>query len=120
MQPVQDAVARVEREPQHRLDRRHVRHHQHGFAAVLGDDPVAGAPHPVRHVVEALAVGRLTLVSRSQRPVQFRVTLGGLAERQALPRTEVGLDQVVVDGDVEAQRLGRRRRGVVGALQRRA
>ncbi len=59
------------------------------------------------------------LVSRNQRPVQLRVAFGGLGEGQALPRAEVRLDQVVVDGDVEAQRLGRLRRGVVGPLQRR-
>ena len=51
--------------------------------------------------------------------MQFRIAFGGLAERQPLPRTEIGLDQVVVDTDVEAERLGRRRGSVVRALQRR-
>ena len=61
--------------------------------------------------------GGETLVSRSHF-VQLRIPFGGLDERHALPCAEVGFDEVVVDGDVETERLGRRRSGVVSALQR--
>ena len=120
MQPVQDAGARIEGQPQHRLDRRHVGHHQHGRGAVLGDDPVAGPPNPLCHRIETLAAGRRDAGVAQPPPMQLGVPLGGLAERQALPVAEVGLDEIVVDGDVEAERRGCRSGGVVGPLQRRA
>ena len=58
------------------------------------------------------------LVSRSQLRCNVWVAVGGFGEGQTLPRTEIRFDQIVVDGDVEAERLGGLRRGVIGPLQR--
>ena len=49
----------------------------------------------------------------------LRIAFGGLGEGQPFQVPGISLDQVVVDGDVQTERLGGRRRGVVGALQRR-
>jgi hypothetical protein len=51
--------------------------------------------------------------------VQLGITFGGLAERKPFPATEVSLDQVIFDADVESERLGGSRGGVICALQRR-
>ena len=75
-------------------------------------------PHPFGRVIEALAAGRRNGGVAQPALVQLRIPFGGLDERHALPCAEVGFDEVVVDGDVETERLGRRRRGVVSPLQR--
>ena len=59
------------------------------------------------------------LVSLQPLSMQFRIAVGGLGERQAVPRAEIRLDQIVVDGDVQAQRLSRPPPRCPGTLQRR-
>ncbi|OOK72029.1 RNase H phosphoglycerate/bisphosphoglycerate mutase domain protein [Mycobacterium kansasii] len=51
--------------------------------------------------------------------MQLGVAFGSLRESHSLPCAEVGLDEVVVDGHLQAQGPGRRRRRVIGPLQRR-
>ena len=85
---------------------------------MFGDDPRLARPTRSRNAVEALAVRWRHGGVTQPAPVQFRISLRGLAERQTLPLAEVGFDEIVVDGDVEPERLGRRGRGVVCPLQR--
>ena len=118
MQAVQDAGPRVQRQPQQGLDRCHVGDHQHGLARVSRDDAVLSAPNPVGDVVEALPARRAQGGVAQPAPVQIRVVFGGLQEGLTLPGAEVGLDQVLVDRDVQPERLGRRGGGVIRALQR--
>ena len=118
MQPVQEARSCVQRHPEQGLDRCHVRYHQHVLAVVFVDDSGLRPTNAFGDAVEALPVGRRDAGVAQPPPVLLRIAIGRLTERQPFPGPEVGFDQVMVDGDVQAERLRRRRRRVVGTLQR--
>ena len=118
MQPVENPRPGIKRLAQQHFDRRDVRYHQHRAAAVVGDDPVPRPGDSLIHGVEAFSARRLCAGVAQPASMQFGIVFGGLSERESLPCAEIGFDQVVVDGDVQAQPFGGRGRGVVAALQR--
>ena len=78
----------------------------------------ARPPHPIGDAVEALPLRGCDAGVAQPEPVQLRIAFGGLTESQPFPAPEVGFDQIVVDGDIQPERLSRRRRGVICPLQR--
>ena len=86
VQAVQDRRPGAQGEAQQRLDRRHVRDHQHGGRAVVGDDPVPRPRNPVLHLIEALpARGGQAGVSQ---PAAVQVRLA-LAEPNRCPASVI-------------------------------
>ena len=91
--------------------------HEDGLAAVIPQKPVAGAVDPVRGVGEALAARRRLLGvappgGRGIGPAQLDFGQG-----EAVPVTEVGFAEIIIDFRGQAQFAGHDRGGVNGALQ---
>lgn len=97
--PVQHLVARAERVPQQELQGRPVRDHDDARRRVRQPDPHHEPPHPRRDRVQRLATGRHDGRRRDPAGVAVRPTGTRVGERAALPRAEVTLDQIVVDGN---------------------
>jgi hypothetical protein len=70
------------------------------------------------HGIEAFPAGRDDRRIAQPVPVDLGVGGGSLGERQPLPGAEVGLDQVVVDGDGQAEGGGGGASGFGRPLQR--
>ena len=115
---MQDRGAGAQGDSQHRLDRRDVRDHQYGAAAVPGDDSFPGPLDPIPDLIEALSTRRPQAGVAQPATVHIGVALRRLEDRQPLPLPEIGLDQVVVDLHGEAEGVRGRGSGVARPLQR--
>src|SRR5579859_817142 len=120
IQPVEGVQRDAESPAQQDLYRGDVAYHQDGLAAVVPQQPVTGPVYPVCGVGEALpARGRLLRVAppggRGRGPalLDFR-------EGEAIPLTEVGFAEIVIDDRGQAQFAGRDGGGGDSAPQWRA
>src|SRR5690348_17915989 len=107
IQPVEGAERDAESPAQHDLYRGNVTDDQDGLAAVIPQQPVTGPVHPAGGVGEALpARGSLLGVAppggRGRGPPLLDFFQG-----EAVPVTEVGFTEIVIDGCRQAKLGGR-------------
>jgi hypothetical protein len=120
IEPVKGVERDAERPAQQDLDRRNVTYHQDGLAAAIPQQPVTGLVYPLRGVGEALSARRCLFGvvppgCRGRGP-----SLLDFCQGEAIPVTEVGFPEIVIDDRRQAQFGGRDGGGIDGALQRRA
>src|SRR6516164_1857664 len=120
IQPVNGAKRDAESPAQQDLYRGDVTYHQHGLAAVVPQQPVTGPVYPVRGLGEALpARGRLFGIAspgcRGCGP-----SLLDFGQGEAIPVTEVGFTEIIIDDRGQAQFASRNGGGGDRALQWRA
>jgi hypothetical protein len=120
IEPVDGAERDAESPAQHDLDRGNVTDHQDGLAAVISQQPVTGPVYPVRGVGEALPARRCLLRVAPPGGRGRRPPLLDFCQREAIPVTEVGFPEIIIDGRGQAQLAGRDRGSGDRALQRRA
>src|ERR1700683_404612 len=120
IQPVKGAKREAESPAQQDLYRGNVTYHQDGLAAVVPQQPVTGPVYPVRGVGEALPARRCLFGVAPPGCRGCGPSLLNFCQREAIPVTEVGFTEIIIDDCGQAQ-FARRNRGAADrALQRRA
>src|ERR1700689_3375803 len=120
IQPVKGAERDAESAAQQDLYRGNVTDHQDGLAAVIPQQPVTGPVYPACGVGEALPARRCLLGVAPPGGRGGGPPLLDFFQGEALPVTEVGFTEVIIDGCGQAQFAGRNRGGADSTPQRRA
>src|SRR5215469_2686537 len=120
IQPVKGAKRDAESPAQQDLYRGYVTYHQDGLAAVVPQQPVTGPVYPVCGVGEALPARRCLFRVAPPGCRDCGPSLLDLCQGEAIPVTEVGFTEIIIDDCGQAQFGGRNGGGVDSALQWRA
>src|SRR5215467_2761945 len=120
IQPVEGAKRDAEGPAQQDLYRGDVTHHQDGLAAVVPLQPVTGPVYPVCGVGEALPARGCLFGVASPGCRGCGPSLPDFCQGEAIPVTEVGFPEIIIDDRGQAQFAGRDGGGGGSALQRRA
>src|SRR5215475_1279165 len=120
IEPVQRTERDAESAAQQDLYRGNVTDHQDRLASVVTQQPVAGPVYPVRGVGEALAAGRCLFGVAAPGFSGPGPALLDFGQGEAIPVTEVGFPEFILDDCGEAEFAGRNGGGSDSALQRRA
>src|ERR1700761_2068321 len=117
VEPVNGAERNAESPAQQDLYRGYVSDHQDGLTVVLMEQPVTGPVHPARGVGEALTAGRcLPRVAPPGRR-RGRPSLLDFGQGEAIPVTEIGFTEIIIDHRCQAKFAGRDGSGGNGAPQ---
>jgi len=120
IQPVKGAKRDSESLAQQDLYRGNVTYHQDGLAAVVPQQPVTGPVYPVCGVGEALPARRCLFGVAPPGCRGCGPSLLYFRQGEAIPVTEVGFTEIIIDDCGQAQFGGRNDGGVESALQWRA
>ena len=120
IQPVKGAKRDAESPAQQDLYRGNVTYHQDGLAAVVPQQPVTGPVYPVCGVGEALPARRCLFGVAPPGCRGCGPSLLDFCQGEAIPVTEVGFTEIIIDDCGQAQFGGRNGGGVDSALQWRA
>jgi hypothetical protein len=120
IQPVKGAKRGAESPAQQDLYRGNVTYHQDRLAAVFPQQPVTGPVYPVCGVGEALAARRCLFGVAPPGCRGCGPSLLDFCQGEAIPVTEVGFTEIIIDDCGQAQFGGRNGSGVDSALQWRA
>jgi len=120
IQPVNGAKRDAESPAQQDLYRGNVTYHQDGPAAVVMQQPVTGAVYPMCGVGEALPARRRLVGIVPPGCRGCGPSLLDFCQGEAIPVTEVGFTEIIIDDCGQAQYGGRNGGGVDSALQWRA
>src|ERR1700722_8397857 len=112
IQPVNGAERDTQSPAQEDLYRADVTHHQDGLAAVIPQQPVTGLVYPLCGIGEALAARRGLFGVAPPECHRLGPSLLDFGQGEAVPVTEVGFTQIVIDDGGQAK-LGRRYGGGV-------
>jgi len=116
IEPVDGAERDAESPAQHDLYRGHVTDHQDGLAAVIPQQPVTGPVYPVCGVGEALPARRCLFGVAPPGCRGYGPSLLDFCHGKAIPVTEVGFTEIVIDDCGQAQFAGRNGGGGDSAL----
>ena len=103
IQPVKGAERDAESPAQQDLYRGDVTYHQDGLAAVVPQQPVTGTVYPMCGVGEALAARRCLFGVASPGCRGGGPSLLDFCQGEAVPVTEVGFTEIIIDGCDQAQ-----------------
>ena len=120
IQPVKGAKRDAESPAQQDLYRGNVTYHQDGLAAVVPQQPITGPVYPVCGVGETLPARRCLFGVAPPGCRGYGPSLLDFCQGEAIPVTEVGFTEIIIDDRGQAQLGGRNGGGVDSALQWRA
>src|ERR1700730_4194530 len=120
IQPVKGAKRDAESPAQQDLYRGNVTYHQDGLAAEIPQQPVTGPVYPVCGAGEALPARRCLFGVAPPGCRGCGPSLLDFCQGEAIPVTEVGFTEIIIDDCGQAQFGGRNGGGVDRALQWRA
>src|SRR5215472_2069134 len=119
IEPVKGAKGDAECAAQQDLNRGDVTYHQDRLTAVVPQQAITGPVYPVCGVGEALPARRCLLGVAPPGCRGSGPTLLDFCQGEAIPVTEVGLTEIIIDDCGEAQFASRNSGGGDSALQRR-
>src|SRR5215471_324267 len=120
IQPVKGVKRDAESLAQQDLYRGDVTYHQDGLAAVVPQQPVTGPVYPASGVGEALPAWRCLFGVAPPGCCGSGPSLLDFCQGEAIPVTEVGFPEIIIDDCGQAQFAGRNGGGGPSALQWRA
>src|SRR5260370_23768372 len=120
IQPVKGAKRDAESPAQQDLYRGNVTYHKDGLAAVVPQQPVTGPVYPVCGLGEALPARRCLFWVAPPGCRGCGPSLLDFRQGEAIPVTEVGFTEIIIDDCGHAQFAGRNGVGVDSALRRGA